>query len=288
MSGLLLLLFFMRLTGGDAERLCREGKYAQAGVVYRALIVRNPNSAEDWAGFGRSLLELGNREATVPLVRALQLKPADPDIELTLARAELRNGNVSAAVALLEPLTHRTPDRPEPFFLLGQTMYNGGFYQRALQLLGQSLALDPTNRQAGIMYAISLAKAGRSAEAEAACLKILSETQSGWDLDLALTYVELLDDAGRTPEASHYVDRVIQDRPQDPMAHFWKARVLLHSEHLAEAAREAERSVSLAPSLPFARNLLVQIYRRQGRLEEAQRQAAWLREHDEKMAGPGH
>ena len=288
MSGLLPLLLLMQLSAGDAERLYWEGKYAEAASAYRALINRNPASAGDWAGLGKSLLELGKPEAAVPLGRALQLKPGDPVIELALARAHLLSNNVSAAVALLEPLTERNPNQPEPFYLLGQTMYRGGFYQRALQLLSRSLALDPNNREARTMYAISLAKTGRSAEAEAACRRILDETQGGWDLDLALTYVELLDDAGRLTVAFPYVDRVIQDRPQDPMAHFWKARLLLHSERLAEAAAEAERSVSFAPSLPFARNLLVQIYRRQGRPEEAQRQAAWLREYDARVTGPGH
>lgn len=287
MSGLLLLLLVVQSGAGDAERLYREGKYADAAAAYRSLIERDPASAANWAGLGGSLLELGNPGAEMPLNHALQLKPGDFDIEVLLARAHLQNGNVSAAAALLEPLTERNPNRPEPFRLLGQAMYGGGFYQKALQLLGRSLALDPDNREAGTMYAISLAKTGSSAEAEVACRRILDKTKGIWDLDLALTYVELLDDAGRLTEAFHYVNRVTQDRPGDPMAHFWKARLLLHSGRLTEAASEAETSVSLAPALPFARNLLVQIYRRQGRLEEAQRQAAWLREHDRTTA-PGH
>jgi tetratricopeptide (TPR) repeat protein len=153
--------------------------------------------------------------------------------------------------------------------------------------LGRSLELDSDNIQAQTMYAISLAKVGRSAEAEISCRRILDRSSGSLDLDLALTYVELLDDAGQTTAAFPYVDRVIQERPQDPMAHFWRSRLLLHSERLADAAVEAERSVTDAPNLPFARNLLVQIYRRQGRLEEAQRQAAWLRDYNDRLIDPG-
>jgi hypothetical protein len=39
--------------------------------------------------------------------------------------------------------------------------------------------------------------------------------------------------------------------------------------------------------LPFARNLLLQIYRKMGRQEDAERQAAWLREYDERLSTRG-
>jgi tetratricopeptide (TPR) repeat protein len=285
MCCLLPLLLLMQLSAGDAERLYRESKFSEAASVYRALVNSNPGSAEAWAGLGKSLLQLGRPEAVTSLGRALQLKPGDREIQGALVRAHLQNGNTPAAVALLEPLTEHDANDPQAFCLLGQIMYVGGFYQRALQLLGRSLELDPDNARAQTMYAISLAKVGRSAEAELACRRILDQTHGGLDLDLALTYVELLDDAGRTTAAFPYVDRLIQERPQNPMAHFWRARLLLHSERLADAAVEAERSVTYAPNLPFARNLLVQIYRRQGHLEEAQRQAAWLRDYNDRLTG---
>ena len=287
MCGLLSLLLLMQLSAGDAERLYRQSKYSEAASAFRALVNSNPGSAEAWAGLGKSLLQLGRPEAVPSLGRALQLKPGDREIERALASAQLQNGNTPAAVALLEPLTEQGANDPQAFYLLGQIMYGAGFYQRSLQLMGRSLELDPGNTQAQTMYAISLAKVGRSAEAEIACRRILDQTHGSLDLDLALTYVELLDDEGHTTAAFPYVDRVIQERPQDPMAHFWRARLLLHSERLVDAAVEAERSVAYAPNLPFARNLLVQIYRRQGRLEEAERQAAWLRDYNDRLLGRG-
>lgn len=283
MCGLLTLLLLMQLSAGDAEHLYRESKYSEAASAYRALVNSNPGSAEAWVGLGKSLVQLGRPEAVIALGRALQLKPGDREVQKALARALLRNGNVPAAVDLLEPLTEQNANDPEAFDILGQAMYGGGYYQRALQLLGRSLELDPGNAQAQTMYAVSLAKVGRSAEADLACRRILDQTHAGWDLDLALTYVEILDDAGRTTAAFPYVDRLIQERPQDPMAHFWRARLLLHSDRLADAAIEAERSVSDGPSLPFARNLLLQIYRRLGRPEDAERQAAWLREYNDRL-----
>ncbi len=278
-----LIVLLMQAASIDAVRLYQEGKYAEAAAAYRDFVRREPASADAWAGLGKSLLQLHNPDAIPALGRALQLKPGDPDLALTLASSYIAAGNMPAAVALLEPMTEKSPKDAEALYLLGEVMYRGGYYQRSLQLLGQSLALRPGQSTAENMYAVSLAKVGRTAEAEVACRRILEKPPADWDLDVALTYVEVLDVAGRLDEAMPYLDKVLHERPQDPMAHFWKARLLLQSGRLADAAKEAEQSVASAPGLPFGRNLLVQIYRRQNRMEDAQRQADWLREYNDRL-----
>jgi tetratricopeptide (TPR) repeat protein len=287
MGNLVLLVLLMQAGSAEAVRLYREARYAEAAASYRELTRGDPASADAWAGLGKSLQQLRKPEAIPSLRRALQLKPGDPDLERTLAHSYMDIGNMAEAVALLEPLTEKNPKDPEALYLLGEAMYRGGFYQRAVQLLGQYLAIRPNIPKAETMYAVSLAKVGRTAEAEVACRRILEKPPEGWDLDVALTYVELLDEAGRLREALPYVDKVLHELPQDPIAHFWKARLLLQSGRLADAAKEAEQSVTLAPGLPFGRNLLMQIYRRQSRMEEAQRQADWLREYNDRLAARG-
>jgi hypothetical protein len=79
----------------------------------------------------------------------------------------------------------------------------------------------------------------------------------------------------------------VKDQPLNPMTHFWKARLLWHAGRITDAAKEAEQSVSISPDLPFARNLLLQIYRKEGRLEDAHREADWLRAYSDRMAARG-
>ena len=285
MASLVLFLFLMQAGSTDAARMYGEGRYADAAAAYRELTRSDPTSADAWAGLGKSLLKLRNPAAFPALDRALQLKPGDPALERTIARSYMEAGNVSGAVALLEPLTDKDPKDSEALSLLGEAMYRGGFYQRAAQLLGQSLTLHADNPTAQAMYAVSLAKVGRTGDAEAACQRLLAKPPADWDLDVSLTYVEILDETHRPSDAMTYVDKVLQSLPQNPIALFWKARLLLQSGRLEEAAKQAEQSVSFAPGLPLARNLLVQIYRRQGRTEDAQRQADWLREYNDRMTG---
>jgi Flp pilus assembly protein TadD len=221
------------------------------------------------------------------LSKALQLKPGDRGIESALARSYLDGGDAGAAIALLEPLGDKEPVDPGIRRLLGEGLYRSGYYAHALQLLEQTAADHPEDRQAGGMYAVSLAKIGRTAEAEAACKRLLDPPGSPLDLDVVLTYVEILDNGGRPAQALAYADMAIKDQPSNFAAHLWLARLRWHSGQVAEAAREAERSVSLSPEVPFARNLLLEIYRKQGRVEEARRQAEWLREYNDRVASRG-
>jgi tetratricopeptide (TPR) repeat protein len=281
--GLLLLFAQGGSSAGALHHNARE--LAGEASAYQAAVKANPESADAWAGLGRTLLLLGRPgDAAVCLNKALHLAPGDTGIQTSLARSYLDAGNIGAAIALLEAGTE--PSNAEVVRLLGEAMYRGGYYDRALQLLGPAGAAPPDARAAG-MRAVSLAKTGRIAEAEAACMRLLDQPAAQLDLDVVLTYVEILDNSGRGAQAMFYADMAIQDQPGNPMAHLWKARLLWHLGKNAEAAKEAEQSVSLSPELPFARNLLLQIYRKQGRVEEARRQADWLREYNDGLASRG-
>lgn len=279
-----LLLVFAQATQDDADHLYQAGNLAGAATAYQERLKAHPDSADDWAGLGRTLQRLGrSRDAVLCIRKALQLKPGDTAIESTLARTYLEVGDIGEAIALLEPLTNREPGNSEFRRLLGEVMYRGGYYAHAAQLLEPAVG-DPVDRRLAGMYAVSLARTGRTEEAAAACKRLLDPPVSPLDLDVVLTYVELLDDAGRPTEALAYADRAVKDQASNPASHLWKARLLWHSGQNAEAAREAELSVSLAPTLPFARSLLLQIDRKLGRAEDAQRQADWLRAYNDSLS----
>jgi tetratricopeptide (TPR) repeat protein len=284
----LLFLWAVANAFTDPEELFRAGRFAEAAAAYRSLLADDPGSVDALSGLGRSLLNSSHAADALPyLGRAVQLRPQDVRLKISLANALLAVGNVPAAIGLLEPLvTSDTTDAEAPL-LLGEAMYRGGYYQRSLQLLEQGLALQPDNSGAKRMLAVSLAKVGRNEEAAAACERILKDRTKPADLDVLLTYVELLAESGRFAEAMPHADRAVQEQPANPIAHFWKARLLLQTGRMEAAAGEAEKSVALAPNLPFARNLLVQIYRKLGRIAEAKTQAEWLRQYSESASGRG-
>jgi len=281
----LALLLLAQSVPSDGVHLYQAGRFSEAAEAYRAEIKAHPDSAEAWAGEGRSLLKLGRlREASLYLAKALQLRPGDAFITRTLARCYLDAGDAAAVIALLERTDDKDPDVQR---LLGEAMYRAGYYGRALQLLERTAKDRSGDQNAMAMYAVSLAKTGQTAEAERLCKRLLEPAVRPFNLDVLLTYAEILDDTSRSTEALRYADLAIEDQPANPVVHLWKARLLWHSGQTADAAREAERSVSLAPDLPFARNLLLQIYRKQGRIEDADHQADWLRQYNDRLASRG-
>jgi tetratricopeptide (TPR) repeat protein len=284
----LLALLAAGASGQTADQLYRQGKYEEAASAYRQLVQDTPNSAEALAGLGRCLLQLRRaNEAVVYLARAVQLQPASVEMKQALARAYLDTGNAGAAQGLIEFLDQSDPHNAGTLFLLGEWMYRGGFYERASQALRESLALHPDNPAARNFYAVSLAKSGHLAEAEAALKQLLESHAAPADLDVLLTYVQLLDEGGRAEEAQPYAETAVREHPDNPIARYWQARLLFQSGRLEAADKEAEQSIALSPNLPFARNLLLQIYRKMGRQEDAERQAEWLREYDERLSTRG-
>jgi len=103
------------------------------------------------------------------------------------------------------------------------------------------------------------------------------------DIDLQLAYVELLLDTSRPDAALPRIDKVIAADPRAPLAHFWRAKVLLELHRPADAAAAAEESIRLQSELPEAHNLLIRIYQMQGRTKEAAQQAQWLRDYQRRV-----
>ena len=112
----------------------------------------------------------------------------------------------------------------------------------------------------------------------------MDESPGALDTDVALTWVQILYEHGRIEAAMPFADKVVAQQSRNPIAALWKARLLAGSGHTDEAIREAERSVSLAPGLPFARTLLLELYRKTGRDRDAGREIEWLRNFNDRAA----
>jgi tetratricopeptide (TPR) repeat protein len=280
-----LFLLLLAADTGPADRLFREGKFAEAVTAYGRLVNADPSAADAMAGLGRSLLELHRTaDAIQYLERAVRLKPDLVEARLALARAFVESGNLGPVMSLVEPVYERQPADPQTLRLMIEGFYGGGYYQRALQLIGELRKMQPGDLRIRQLYAVSLAKVGRDAEAEAACKALMDEKPEALDPDVTLTWVQILYEHGRIEAALPYADKVVAQQPRNPIAALWKARLLAGSGHTVEAIKEAELSVSLAPGLPFARTLLLELYRKTGRERDAERETEWLRNFNDRAA----
>ena len=139
-----LFLLLLAADTGPADRLFREGKFAEAVTAYGRLVNADPSAADAMAGLGRSLLELHRTaDAIQYLERAVRLKPDLVEARLALARAFVESGNLAPVMSLVEPVYERQPADPQTLHLMIEGFYGGGYYQRALQLIGELRKMPP-------------------------------------------------------------------------------------------------------------------------------------------------
>lgn len=197
-----------------------------------------------------------------------------------------QQGRYLEAENILKSLTESDPKDADSQLALGELYYRYGYYDAALKPLSRVLELRPNARASSILKAVCLFKTGANAAAVALTKELLAENPPPNDIDLTLTYAQYLYEHGDFDQALTQARSATQFAPEHPIGYFWLARILLEKRQLIEAAQAAERSVALAPQLPYARNLLIRIYRLEGRGADAERQAEWLRAYEARKASP--
>ncbi len=291
-----------QLPGEDGQR------FEQAKEFYHARAELNSDDPQQQFAAGRFYFLAGAMDRAVDAFRdSLKLEPKIP-AQYVLAQALAQKGDQKEAQQVLEDIPRSDPQfsRAEQFlasleankdttgkaappgsdaralFLNGQLQFQNENYTGALKELERALKSAPDSEwatKAQINRAICLEKLGRTQDAEAAMKALSGNPVARTDVDLQLSYAELLSDTGRADEAIQRIDFAIAAAPQAPMAHFWRAKVLLQLHRTDEAANAAEQAERLMPDLPFAHSLLVKIYELQGRTKEAAQQAQWLRDY---------
>jgi predicted Zn-dependent protease len=164
-------------------------------------------------------------------------------------------------------------------------LYRNGYYPAALAAFNHTLA-PGSGLEAGavrngieVLRAISLVETGSLDEAARAFPTLLARAENSTNLDLLLSHVRLLYESGHYDEALKQSDRALAAGPANAAVHFWRARLFQQNNEIARAVDEAERSRDLAPSSPAPRGLLVRLYQKAGRADDASQEATWLREH---------
>jgi len=277
--------------------------FEQAKQLYRARAKLNADDANQQLAAGRFFLLAGDFAGAAAAFRAtMKLDPAIA-AQYLLARSLAAKGDLPEARQILTAIPRddsqygpaqqllaeveaknlgRGADaQAQAQFLDGQVLYQSQNYGAALKNFEEALQLSPQAEwaaKAQVYRAICLEKLART-EAEAAMQALSAKPEARQDVDLQLALVELLSETGRAEDARRRVEALIAVVPNAPMAHFWRAKVLLQLNRPAEAAAAAEESIRLQAQLPQAHNLLIRIYQMLGRTKEAALQAEWLRDY---------
>ncbi|HBY61203.1 MAG TPA: hypothetical protein DEH78_15380, partial [Solibacterales bacterium] len=150
----------------------RAGERAKAEAAFAEARRRAPDSSLGSLGLAVSLLEMGAWAEAIDLLRPLaRQSPNDPRVNLTLARALLRDEQSDAERTEAEALLHRViredPKQATAYALLGKLQFQRGEWLPAAKTLETAVRLDPKDRPAAYQLMSVYRRLGRAAEASA-------------------------------------------------------------------------------------------------------------------------
>jgi tetratricopeptide (TPR) repeat protein len=234
----------------------RFGNLGAAKALWEGWLEHHPGSPEAHLRLGKYAKERGDEEvAAAHLQQAFEIRPDLPGVQVLLGESLTNLGRADAAVEVLARELPATAGNPNRLTLLGHARLQQGDFAAAKGDFLRALAIDPASPHA--LYGLSIA-CGRLGEAEAAKLhRAEFATRKAQSLSrdranaaarlddmpsLVLTLAGWYATAGR-------IDRARGDS--------------------AAAERSWLRALDAAPLQRDARAGLLDLYRRQGREDEA-------------------
>lgn len=236
----------------------RFGNLAAATRLWEEWLAEHPDSAEAHLRLGKYARERGEEMLAVEhLEEAFAARPDLPGVQVLLGESLTNLGRPEEAVAVLArefPATARNPNR---LTLLGHARLQEGDHAGAKGAFERALAVDPASAHA--LYGLSTA-CSRLGETEAA-----AQHQAEFAKRKALSLAR--DRANATAR--------LDDMPAllQAMGGWYQnaGRIDFAGGDKAAAERDWLRALDFAPAQTAALSGLVDLYRRQGREEEAQR-----------------
>lgn len=257
----------------------------EAGELAQSLRDAHPKSADAALWHGRALEAMAQREeAESAYRRAVELAPKDASrVEPYVALSMLLNqlGKLTEAQALLDHARAELPDSPAIHRAIGDVASAQGRYDDAIAEYNLALKLDAADLRALFQLAVTLRRAKRLDEAQAAFDRVATvdkeypglalergllhevagradEALEAYeaalakapdDLDLMLRVGCSNAAAGRAKEAEALLRKVLAQRPNSAETNHCLGRaLLLDPTRLADAQRSLERAVNIEPN----------------------------------------
>jgi len=278
--------------------------YAKALVEYQAALTIDPEDVASLVGLGNTCDKLGKTdEAIAAYRRALALKD-DADIHYSLAVLLERQGQADEALAEYQA-SLRVEDNVLAHLGLASLYERTGHpdqaiaeYQAALKLSDDAethvalaklyeaqgqLEDAATEYQAAVerfepgpnqdanrvALASVLLKLCRPDEALAALQAPLLRSDVKPSVEIMVTLAAIYQAQGKMDEAGEVYAALVQDNPDLPGVHYWAAWFAYRQNRLADAIKEMEQAVKLAPAFSLAWSALGAFFDLQGDLTAA-------------------
>jgi tetratricopeptide (TPR) repeat protein len=258
--------------GSELDRALAARDWPRAEQLLAAAIERTPRSAALLKRIADVFLaDRRPLNAAIALKKAEALAPLDPASRYRLVLAYVAMGRRDWARPELDRLTAAAPDTAIFRYWIGRLDYDEGQYASAIGHLRAAALLDPsfprTFDNLGLCYeALNDPAEAATAYREAVRLNRLAADRSPWP---PLNLATLLARQGALAEAEGLLREAITYDARASRALYQLGVVLEQSERMEDAIDQLRAAADADPSYPDPQYALARVYRRLGRLAEA-------------------
>ncbi len=262
---------------GNFEKKAKQP--AQAIASYKKALTLDPEHQGALFSLAIAYKDVGRlEEARVGFERAQQLDPRNGKVLWQLADLFLRQGHPDKAQAVILDALARKVDEHRFLLKLGESQIEAKQWDEAEKSLRSALekkpGLDTANFNLGLVYE----ERGEIDKAVAAYETELASNAKAQRA--AFNVAKLLQKLGRLPEAVAQFRKAVELKPDFGTGQLYLAKALLDSGDLAGAEEWARKGLVSKPDpriAPLGHFVLADVFNRQGRAAEAQREVVAAR-----------
>ncbi len=224
-----------------------EGKYSDAGPIYKEIVEIDPKDARAWNGLGVARESTGDWQgAQQAFQKASEVDPSLLDPVFNLAKSQLDHDQTTEAEESFRAVLKQSPSDAGAHSGLAQALLKEGQQDAAQAEFTNALHTDPQSLDA--LEGLGQLALSRGQPAQGADLLERAQQRSGGDPmireQLALAYAQL----GRFADAVQALKQAQRLSPNDPQVHAMFSQVYSANGQLREAIAEQQEALRLNAS----------------------------------------
>jgi arylsulfatase A-like enzyme/Tfp pilus assembly protein PilF len=217
-------------------------------------------------------------EARMGFERARELDPRNGRVLFQLADLSMRKGDPAKAEAVIQAALKQGVDEHRFLLKLGENYIEAKRYDEAEAALRKALGKKPKLATAWFNLGLVYEERGQPEKAIAAYESELAQNDKAYRA--AFNLAKILQKAGRLPEAVARFRKAVEIQPDFGTGQLYLAKALLDAGDLPGAEEWARKGLVNKPDArmkPLGHFVLADVYNRQGRPVDAEREAAAAR-----------
>jgi tetratricopeptide (TPR) repeat protein len=253
--------------------------YSAAAVAFRDALKLDPEYESAVWGLAHAYKILGRLDdARTGFERARALNPKNGRAQFELADLSMRRGDFRGAEVLLTDALALNVDRPAFLVKLAECHIELKQYDRAETLLREALGRSPGILRAH--YDLGLIEESRGATAAAMAEYEAETTRHPETFSASFKLGQMLSRAGRRADAANRFQAAVAANPEFGAGYLYLAKALLDDGNLTGAEEAARKGLAREPDAsiaPLGHYVLADVYNRQGRTREGEREVGIAR-----------